>query len=67
MIFYPWKMYAEYEDGSGLYFCGNDEDDCMCKIIEAIEKHGEVTYYTGVNDEDYANGEYIGRDNFIYD
>ena len=66
-MFYPWKMYAQFEDGSEFYFTGNDEDDCMYKICKAAERHGDVTYYTGVCDEDYECGEYIGRENFIYE
>ena len=39
----------------------------MYKLIELQEKHGELTWYSGVCDEDYVDGEYIGRENFIYD
>lgn len=63
----PWKMYAEYEDGEMLYFYGDSEEDCIEEIAAAEERHGKCTMYTGVNDKDYADGEYIGRENFIYD
>lgn len=62
----PWKMYAEYEDGTSLYFFGDSEEDCMCSIEELTCKHGDCTYYTVIDDENYSNGKYIGKDNFIY-
>lgn len=63
-----WKMYAEYEDGTEWYITGNSEEDCMYEITVTLSlAHGDCTYYTGVCDEDYEAGEYIGRDNFIYD
>lgn len=67
MILYPWKMAATYEDGEEIEMGGNSEEDCMQKLIDLQDKHGNMTWYSGVTDEDYANGEYIGRDNFIYD
>ena len=45
----------------------NDESDCMEKLGELTEQHGELVWYSGYVDEDYANGEYIGRENFKYD
>lgn len=63
----PWKMYAEYTDGAELYFYGNSEEECIQEIADRQEEHGECTMYTGVNDEDYVDGEYVGRDNFIYE
>lgn len=32
-----------------------------------LKKHGELTWYSGVCDENYVDGEYVGRENFIYD
>lgn len=66
-IFTPWKMFAEYQDGSELYFFGNSEEDCICEIASQQERHGELRMFTGVNDEDYVDGEYVGRENFIYE
>lgn len=60
-ILYPWLMYAEYENGKAVYFGGNSEYDCMDKIAQAEGWNGPCTYYTGVNDEDYVDGEYIER------
>lgn len=45
---------------------GNDEEDCMQRLIDLQEKHGDLTWYSGYVDQDYATGEYIGRENFVY-
>ena len=66
-ICFPWRMVGRYADDEEIYVGGYDEEDCMCKLIDKQEKHGELTWYSGVNDEDYVDGEYIGRENFIYD
>ena len=66
-ICWPWKMVARYADGAEIEVGGNSEEDCMERLAAFEEAHGEMTWYSGVCDEDYANGEYIGRDNFIYD
>lgn len=63
----PWKMVGQYSDGKEITVCGNSEEDCMASLIDLEEKHGSLTWYSGVTDEDYQFGEYIGRDNFIYD
>lgn len=64
---WPWKMVGTYEDDYEAEVGGEDEADCMYKLIELTEKHGDLTWYSGFSDEDYADGEYIGRENFIYD
>lgn len=61
------KFYAEYSGGTSRYFHGSSEEDCICQIIEAQEIFGDLEYYTGVCDEDYEAGEYVGRENFIYE
>lgn len=64
---YPWKMCGRYSDGFEITVSGNNETDCICKLIELEEKHGKLEWYSGYSDEDYEGGEYIGRENFIYD
>lgn len=39
----------------------------MYELIEKQKQHGNLVWYSGVTDEDYVDGEYIGRDNFIYE
>ena len=67
MIKYPFYYYAEYADGASLYFKGFSEDECIENIAKEAENHGECTLYTGVNDDDYVDGEYVGSENFIYE
>lgn len=66
-INYPWKMVARYADDYEAEVGGFDEKDCMGKLIDLMEKHGEMVWYSGFTDEDYVAGEYIGKDNFIYE
>jgi hypothetical protein len=56
-LLYPWKMYGEYEDGTSAYVSGDNEDDCMYRLIQRMDAHGSLTMYTGVTDEFYDNGE----------
>ena len=60
-LYYPCKYYAEYEDGFTSYFHGDSADDCMNRITTMTELHGDCIYYTGVTDEVYDNGEYVGE------
>jgi len=64
---FPWMMVGRYADDEEITVGGFDEEDCMMKLIAKQEKHGELTWYSGVNDEDYVDGEYVGRENFIYE
>ena len=64
---YPWKMVGRYEDDEEIVVGGFDEEDCMDKLCQLQEKHGALTWYSGYCNEDYENGEYIGRENFIYE
>jgi hypothetical protein len=64
---YPWKMVGRYEDDYEAEVGGSNEEDCMGKLIDLQEKHGNLVWYSGLCDEDYEAGEYIGRENFIYD
>lgn len=66
-ILTPWKMVGRYADDEEIIVGGYDEEDCMYKLIAKQEQHGELVWYTGINDEDYVDGEYVGRENFIYD
>ena len=66
-VLYPWKMVGRYADGEEIEVGGLDEEDCMTRLISMIDKHGDLVWYSGVSDEDYVAGEYIGRENFIYD
>ena len=58
-MLWPFRMYGEYEDGYSTTVGGNDEDDCIDRLIQMSDKHGDLTFYTGVDDELYDNGERI--------
>ncbi len=59
-------MVAIYEDGEEIEAGGNSEAEYMERLAQFQDEHGEMTWYSGVTDENYQCGEYIGRDNFIY-
>ena len=62
-----WKMVGRYMDDEEIEVTGYDEEDCMYKLISLQDQHGDLTWYSGVSNEDYIGGEYIGKENFIYD
>lgn len=66
-ILEPFRMCGRFTDDFEVTVGGNDESDCMEKLGELTEQHGELVWYSGYVDEDYADGEYVGRENFIYD
>lgn len=58
-LYFPWRFWAEYEDGFETYIQGDSEDECIETIAKFKELHGECIYYTGVNDEVYVDGRCI--------
>lgn len=62
----PWKMIGRYEDDEEIIVDGGSEEECMWKLCNLIDKHSNLVWYSGYSDEDYVDGEYIGRENFIY-
>lgn len=64
-ILYPWKMCGEFADGFEITVGGNDEGDCIWYLNQYTDQHGELVWYSGYCDEDYVDGEYIGRENII--
>lgn len=63
----PFRMCGRFADNFEVTVGGNDESDCIGKLDDLTKQHGELVWYSGYVDEDYANGEYIGRENFEYD
>ena len=62
-----WKMIGRFADDEEIVVGGHDEEFCMQKLIDLTDEHGELEWYSGYCDEDYESGQYIGRENFIYD
>ena len=58
-ILTPYKMVGRYADDEEIIVGGNDEEDCMYKLIAKQEKHGKLTWYSGVTDENYSAGELV--------
>lgn len=63
----PWRVCGEFQDGFVATVGGGSEEACMETLADLSDKHGELIWYSGYSDEDYASGEYIGRENFKYD
>lgn len=66
-IFYPWKIQGRYSDGFETEISGESEEDCMEKLLDLCVRHGDLEWYSGVCNENYEQGEYIGAENYIYD
>lgn len=56
---YPFLAYAEYSDGTCLYASGENEVDAFERLGNQCEQHGDLTLITGVEDENYSEGERI--------
>ena len=57
---YPFKMIGRYEDDDEEIVGGDDENDCMYKLIELQDVYGNLVWYSTYYDEDYVDGYYIG-------
>ena len=60
-------MIGRYANDKEVIVGGFDEEHCMNQLLDLIKRNGELVWYSGYTDEDYEAGEYIGRENFIYD
>ena len=60
-----WCVYFEYADGFSKRFYGPSENYCMDDGIN-YSGHGEVTYYTVVNDEYYVDGQWCPEEEREY-
>lgn len=66
-VIYPWKMVGRFADGTETCGLGLCEEDALMSLINLIPIHGNLDWYSGYCDEDYVDGQYIGRENMIYD
>ena len=62
-ILEPFRMCGRFVDDFEVTVGSNDESDCMEKLGELTEQHGELVWYSGYVDEDHAEGGEIGREN----
>ena len=57
-VFTPYRLVAEFADGSRLLFDGLTEEQAYNRIVAATKLHGDVSWYDGVTDQHYENGRY---------
>lgn len=57
-FFPPWRLIAEFADGSRLLFDGFTEQQAMDSMEAAQKQHGDIFYWNGVTDLHYENGQY---------
>lgn len=50
---------GEYEDGFSIEMMGNDIGDCLYKLTQLEDTHGQLVWYGGLCDENYQDGELI--------
>lgn len=62
-----YKFYGEYSDGYRTYMYGHTEEEAIQNLIDLMDKHEELIFYTGVNDEYYVDGEYCPETDRIYE
>lgn len=56
-----YKMVARYENEEEIVVGGENEEDCMAKLIELTEEYGMITWYSGYFGDEYEAGEYVGE------
>lgn len=57
-VFAPYRLVAEFADGSRLLFDGLTEAAAYDQITAAAKLHGDVAWYDGVTDQHYEKGRY---------
>ena len=56
-IMYPYKFVGRFEDNKGdwteiITYSSFSESDCIQQLIDLQDKYGQLTWYSGCNDED---------------
>jgi len=57
-IFPPFRLVAEYADGSRLLFDGLTQQAARQQMEAAQDQHGDIAWWDGVTDQHYTNGTY---------
>lgn len=55
-IFPPFRLVAQFEDGTRRIFDGLTWDQAYQAVVRACGQHGDTIWYDGVTDEHYTNG-----------
>lgn len=61
-ILYLARYLGEFEDGYSCEVGGNDIGDCLYRLTQLEDKHGQLVWYGGLNDENYIDGEYTSTE-----
>ena len=56
LFFPPYRLVAEFADGSRLTFGGMTEAEAQTTMEAAKDAHGDIVWYDGVTDEHYESG-----------
>lgn len=57
-IFPPFRLVAQFADGTRRTFDGLTEEQAQQQMEAAQAKHGDITWYDGVTDVNYEKGVY---------
>ena len=57
-VYPPYRLVAEFMDGSRLLFDGLTEQQAMDALEAAQAQHGDIYWYDGVTDQHYERGVY---------
>lgn len=55
-VFPPFRLVAEFADGSRRLFDGLTRQQAMDAMMAAQDAHGDIAWYDGVTDEHYTGG-----------
>lgn len=58
-LLFPWEVEGEFADGYRYTAKGNSEAECVEKLGDMQDKHGELVWYSGTTDEYYDAGHLI--------
>lgn len=58
--FFPVRLVASFADGSRLLFDGLTESQARASMEAAQERHGDISFWHGVTDQNYEKGRFVG-------
>lgn len=58
-ILYPYVFYGKYANGTYRLAKGNSEQECLEQLGNWQDKYGKLLSYSGINDENYVDGECV--------
>jgi hypothetical protein len=58
-LIFPFLVEGEFADGYTCEVGGDSEAECIEKLVNMQDKHGELVWYSGVTDENYEFGKNV--------